>query len=136
MSGSGAFIIFEVACTVYCCRYRQQQQHTKSYAKTTDFILTRDSSIAITYLKLHLFLVFFVLSAVMLFSCSLLRSGSFYVFTYLCCMCVLLPAAWLVFVLLSQHVNKQLLNWVELLTLLLLLMVLTGTYKKTRNKIC
>jgi len=30
----------------------------KSYAKTTDFLLTRDSSMATTYLKLHL--LFFV----------------------------------------------------------------------------
>jgi len=36
----------------------------KSYAKTTDFLPTRDSSIATTYLNLHFFL--FVLPAVVL----------------------------------------------------------------------
>jgi hypothetical protein len=105
-----AVTIFEVACFGYCCHYYQRQQ-LNSYAKPTDFLLTVDSSIATTYFKLHL-LFFVVVCAVFCFFLFVCVLFLFYVFTCLCCMCVLLPSAWFVFVLLIQHVNKQLLNWV------------------------
>jgi hypothetical protein len=85
MSGSRAVILFEVACSRYCCHY-YQQQNLKSCAKTTDFLLTRDSSIAITYLKLHL-LLFCCCLCCLLFCCCLccLLFCCFFFFFYVFC---------------------------------------------------